>query len=356
MIDDVFRDAAGVGAERIVARPVSATELSVALEVGGQEWAARWFERAQDASAAAAAVPAARPLGRFVLYPGGADPRLPGLARRIAGGGVLVSHRVGRRAVLTDRDRRTFTKVVRASRLPGLLEAARASSVLGVTVPEIVAVDGDAVTTAALPGRSLHELIAAADPALPGMVRAVGRALAALHAAEPPDGLPVHDSAAELAVTRRWEDLARRWGAALPTAATPPRPRTARGVALHRDLHDKQLLIGGTGPTGDPATDSGPEVGFIDFDLLAIGDPALDLANLLEHLRWREVHGGHRGAAGLRAALLDGYDPSAAVRAALPFHCALTRRRLAAVYHFRTHLRPERSSRIPDENFLIHGS
>jgi aminoglycoside phosphotransferase (APT) family kinase protein len=48
---------------------------------------------------------------------------------------------------------------------------------------------------------------------------------------------------------------------------------------LHRDLHDKQLILDETG------------VGLIDFDLAALGDPSLDLANLVVHLQGREAQG-----------------------------------------------------------------
>ncbi|WP_396134697.1 phosphotransferase [Cellulomonas sp. ATA003] len=51
-------------------------------------------------------------------------------------------------------------------------------------------------------------------------------------------------------------------------------------MTVHRDLHDKQLLVDGSGG-----------IGLLDFDLAAAGEAALDLANLLVHLELR-VHQG----------------------------------------------------------------
>ncbi|WP_157937001.1 glycosyltransferase family protein [Geodermatophilus chilensis] len=102
--------------------------------------------------------------------------------------------------------------------------------------------------------------------------------------------------------------------------ATAPDP----AVPLHRDLHDRQVLVAGDG-----------SVGLLDFDLLAAGEPALDLANLLAHLSLRQRQGLVADAAPLRAAVLEGYRPSSAVAARVPVHEATTRLRLAAVYAFR---------------------
>ncbi|WP_324278236.1 aminoglycoside phosphotransferase family protein [Blastococcus brunescens] len=134
-----------------------------------------------------------------------------------------------------------------------------------------------------MPGRPLYELLD--TPAAVTACRALGTALAALHAAPVPHGTPVHDAAAEVAVLRRWTDLSRTWGAAdVPgveevvraLAVAPAGPP----VLLHRDLHDRQVLVADNG-----------SVGLLDFDLLAAGEPAVDLANLLVHLELREHQG-----------------------------------------------------------------
>src|SRR5699024_6771465 len=94
---------------------------------------------------------------------------------------------------------------------------------------------------------------------------------------------------------------------------------------IHRDLHDKQILI------------SNDRAGLLDFDLAAVGEPALDVANLLVHLELRAEQGllAQDAAEALTAAFLDEYRPSDPVRAALPAYAAATRVRLAAVYRFR---------------------
>ena len=68
---------------------------------------------------------------------------------------------------------------------------------------------------------------------------------------------------------------------------------------------------------------------------MAIGDPALDLANLLAHLDLRERQGLIDDAAPLRRAVLHGYGPGSALVKRLPGYEALARQRLAAVYAFR---------------------
>lgn len=139
----------------------------------------------------------------------------------------------------------------------------------------------------------------------------------------------MHDAAAEVAVLRRWTELAGAWDAAdVPgveavaqaLAAGPAEPP----VLLHRDLHDRQVLVADDG-----------SVGLLDFDLLAAGEPALDLANLLVHLELREHQGLLADAGVLRDAVLEAYRPSTATLTRLPAYAAATRLRLAAVYAFR---------------------
>ncbi|MDP9445155.1 MAG: phosphotransferase, partial [Actinomycetota bacterium] len=98
-------------------------------------------------------------------------------------------------------------------------------------------------------------------------------------------------------------------------------------ACLHRDLHDKQVLV-------DAHTCG---VGMLDFDLLAAGEPALDLANLLVHLELRAMQGwcSPYRAQVCAAAVLDGYRPGPGVRRRLPGYDLTTRLRLVAVYGFR---------------------
>lgn len=75
----------------------------------------------------------------------------------------------------------------------------------------------------------------------------------------------------------------------------------------------------------------------LDFDTLAAGEGALDLANLLVHLELRALQGHCTAAraAELAAAVLDGYEPDRTVRDRLAAYAAATRLRLCAVYRFR---------------------
>jgi aminoglycoside phosphotransferase (APT) family kinase protein len=97
-------------------------------------------------------------------------------------------------------------------------------------------------------------------------------------------------------------------------------------VPIHRDLHDKQVLV-----------EPGGGIGVLDFDTLALGDPALDLGNLLAHLDLRALQ--HRcsevDAERLGAALLDGYGTRTTLRERAAAYAQATRVRLACVYAFR---------------------
>jgi len=287
-----------------------------------------------------------------VLQPGGADRRLVGLPPLLLEPDTeLVAHRPERRAVVRHRSRQVFTKVVPPERLDGLLTSAGWRPD-GVDVPSVLAVDRVAgtVTTAALPGSTLHELdhpdAVAIGPfdrsrALVAW-RAAGAAVAALHAGAPPSQARSHGVADEVEVTRAWLERADRhgalapdrvagwWSQALAAHRRLDAGRAAPAATLHRDLHDKQVVVDGA--TGSAAV--------LDLDLVAIGEPALDLANLLVHLVLRDeqaalVSGVSPQRAPSRArAFLSGYgelpDPDRVRDLAL-----LSAVRVAAVYAFR---------------------
>jgi aminoglycoside phosphotransferase (APT) family kinase protein len=153
--------------------------------------------------------------------------------------------------------------------------------------------------------------------------------------------VPVHDAAAEVAVLERWTgELAAHAGAGSPADAAARRarealPRVAAAlldgpagplVAVHRDLHDKQLLVGDDGA-----------VGLLDFDTLAAGEAALDVANLLVHLELRALQDACAPAVARAAAnaLLDAYAPGDALRARVRAYAQATRLRLACLYAVR---------------------
>lgn len=327
--------------------------LDLAADRAGARVAGQWFSDGDRARHVAERTAGARLVAPGVLtQPGGADRRLTCLRRLVVEPGAqLVAHRPERRAVV----RRTgsdggveFTKVVRPDRLPSVLAAAQGSAVPGVRVPRVTSVDAERgfLTTAAVPGRTVHEVLA--DPTvklrqLVSVGRSCGVMVRALHDAAPSAPSlagPRHDPLAELAVARAWAGRAREHCAldpdslgdlerrlALVAGRLPARP--AGTVRLHRDLHDKQVLVELHGQV--------PPVALIDFDLAAVGDPALDLANLLVHLHLRSLQ-GHADADRARAcadAVLDAYRPTPAVRATLPAYEELARLRLVGVYAFR---------------------
>ncbi|MPZ97216.1 MAG: phosphotransferase [Propionibacteriales bacterium] len=277
--------------------------------------------------------------GHVLVQASGADRRLPALARLASAPGArLVAHRAERRGVVRNADG-SYTKVLRPGRLPAVVTAQPAYAGTRLRAPRVLAEDraGGTLRMSALSGRTLHQLLA--DPSVPdsdiGAVgRAVGSALAALHAV-PVTGLPTHDAAAEVAVTRRWLDHAAGYGLVDVTPLRRSLNRAMQRLAegrplapayLHRDLHDKQVVI-----------EPGLPPGLLDFDLAAAGEAALDLANLLVHLELRSVQGrcSVESASRCAVAVVEGYGPSGAVLSRLPAYLLTTRIRLAAVYAFR---------------------
>lgn len=278
-----------------------------------------------------------------LVQPVGADRTLTTL-HRLAGapGAELVSHRPEQRGVISrsgSNASSTYTKVVRTKRLARILVGARLS-VPGVMRPDVSRVDTDhgSVTVAGLPGRPLYEILGDSQTSDADVERAgqrVGAALARLHATPAPAALPRHDAEAEYAVTARWVELATAYGLLTHLSVEPGRllemvhgRLAGEGGApglVHRDLHDKQLLL------------AGDAVGMLDFDLAATGEAALDLANLAVHLELRARQGRCpvERAAGCAAALIDGYRPSIAVRRRIAAYQLATRARLACVYAFR---------------------
>lgn len=316
--------------------PRADDHLLVELDGSSGRVSGQWFAQPARAVAVSAETPGARQFGRVVLQPGGADRRLRSvadLARRPDR--ILVSHRPERRAVLAHRDAAgvtAYTKVVRRRRQADLVESTRWAAALPFRTPDLISFDHStgAVTTSALPGELLHDLLP--GPRAEQACRAAGRMLAELHQVPVPDTAPQHDPMAELAVIRRWHGLAETYGAVLAeapesvdvTEITSGLDGPTRRSWIHRDLHDKQVLV-----------DAAGDVGIIDFDLRAAGDPALDLANLLEHLELRERQGMVPDSSPWCAAVLEGYQPTADVVDRLPFYRATTRLRLASVYAFR---------------------
>jgi len=288
-------------------------------------------------------VDAATSLGDPVLlHPGGADGRLPGLHAVLARPDAeLLGHRPGRRAaVALGADREVFVKAVpprRAAELAATMHAAQQLAGDLFAVPDLLEVDETAGTVAgaALPGRSLHDLLAEPDGGAVDAARELGAALRALHAADVPPAAAAHDAAREAQVLLRAVDELESYVPALARRTRPAAATAARDLAalpavapapLHRDLHDKQVLVG---PDG--------RIGLIDFDTLAAGDPALDVGNLVAHLHLRGLQGmgSPSHAADATAAFLDGYEAGEQLLRRAEAYAAATLVRLACVYAFR---------------------
>lgn len=293
--------------------------------------AGQWFRDPEQARVVHTATPGASRSGRVVLQPGGADRKLPALTDLLQEPSTtLVSHRAERRAVLREQQGQQvrYTKMVPLKKHALLVASARSAADLPLRTPEVSGVDATrgTVTTETLPGSPLHDLLR--GPRADDACAAAGAALAALHRISPPVGLARHTWTEEHEVTRRWERLAAHFATPAasfaPDGADRPAARPGELSLIHRDFHDKQVLVADDGT-----------VGILDFDLMALGNPALDLANLLAHLDLRCGQGMLDEVDRLHAAVLDAYDPSSRVRAHLPGYLVLARRRLQAVYGFR---------------------
>lgn len=226
------------------------------------------------------------------LLPAGTDPRLPSLAAE-ASSGVVVSHRLGRRAVVRTHDGRRFTKVVRPGAGAALLQAARAAESVRphVGLPPILQADDQRLVLGALPGRSLLDLASFDDDTWGRAWSDWSSAWTALAAgAEPLAVSTCHGAEDEAQVLRAWTLKSARvldpptharlsavvdWILPSLLAGTP-----AATVLCHRDLHDQQLLW---------HPDAG--IGLLDVDTLTAGEAALDLGNLRAHVALRRLQG-----------------------------------------------------------------
>jgi aminoglycoside phosphotransferase (APT) family kinase protein len=183
-------------------------------------------------------------------------------------------------------------------------------------------------------GRTWRQAILAGGG--PEVSRTVGRALRELHSITPPPMLATHSGAEEVRVLDRWTGPASRFGLVSDhRLAEEARVRTdllagASPICLvHRDFHDRQVLV-----------DAGGAVGIIDFDTLAIGEAAVDLGNALAHLDLAAVQGlaPLESIAEHADAFLSGYQPAPATLARVPVYTRATRLRLECVHAFRPSL------------------
>lgn len=348
LVERVIDEGASHGLSLHRAAPRGPDRLVMEFRDGsGRVVAGQWFrdpDRAADVARRTAHVAAADSVSRMpdtgvVLQHDGADRRLLGLHALAARPGArLVAHRAERRGVvqLPEGD---YAKVVVPEKLPGIV-AASATAAGSFAVPRVVDVDAErgVVTMSEVPGRTLESRLGDAsleDDEVVSDARAVGAALRTFHESPcPPADGPPHDGAAEIAVTERWLSAASDYGllprraceAALVAAAARLAAGAAPFVHVHRDLHDKQLIM-----------EAGRPIGLLDLDLTTRGEAAVDLANLAVHIELRHLQGrcGRDRADRCVAALLEGYAPTDATLSRIDAYRATTRLRLAGVYAFR---------------------
>jgi hypothetical protein len=247
----------------------------------------------------------ADPDAGLVLHRPGLDTRLPGLRllhdagearlvlERIEGrdpGAVavtLMAHRPGKRAVLRLSGGDGVTRYGRLrtdKSTSGLTAFARhralwdkARDELALALPEPLGEDPTL-------GLALFSELPGAPPVFSRFegfraCNAIGEALLSLQALRLPD-LPRHDGADEARLLQTWLE---RLVAVYPAHAERVRIAVAEVCAdllasridpapCHRDLHEKQILI------------HQGRAGLLDFDTLSLGDPAMDVGNLMAHL------------------------------------------------------------------------
>jgi aminoglycoside phosphotransferase len=273
-----------------------------------------------------------------LLQAAGADRKLSHLAGYLAAhGATLVAHRAERRAVARAGDGAMYAKFVRSARhTQDALDRGRhvwTHRTSAFDAPEPLAADTSSgwVEWSALPGRSWRQSVASG--AAPTVSATIGAALRTLHTVPAAPSLPVHDGAAEAEVVRRWARMAVAFGliddadaaaadAAASAVATLPSP----GLLIHRDFHDGQVLIDDRG-----------RVGVLDFDTLALGDPALDLGNAAAHLEFAADRGliPREAALAHAEAFLTAYGPDGPLAARARTYATAVRIRLRCIHAFR---------------------
>jgi len=245
---------------------------------------------------------------RILLQAGGEDRVLHGLAPLLEQPQTeLIVHRPERRAVVrcgAGDSTRTYAKFLPPRKVADLVrreQLLRAGAARGFDMPRLLAgnVEAGMVRYSSAPGTSLHDLLPDVDE---GTMGAMGDALRGLHEISLEAGsMPIHGPAEELGVLSRWMHHLRAFDPQHADQMEEEFQRIAerlRGdsgecATIHRDFYDKQVFI------------DGGRITFLDFDTVAMGDPALDIGNMIEHLE-------HRSApAALAAAFLDGYGPAA---------------------------------------------
>ena len=247
----------------------------------------------------------------------------------------LISHRIGRRAVvrLADGD---YAKVVRPKAFAECLSKSKAGLALAnrrFRVPKIRRIDTDrhTIVWGRLAGSSLDTRLNDGDI---DAAAAAGAVLADLHRAPAPNDWPRHGADSETRVLARWLARLAGFDAKLHAQLVDEMAEVERALAgtpmqagvVHGDFHERQVIIG---PDGCAA--------LLDLDTLAIGEPALDVGNMLAEFDLRASQGRCDEVMLSRIcdAFLGAYRPNAALLDRLPAYRAASRLRLKCVHAFR---------------------
>lgn len=269
------------------------------------------------------------------------DSKLPGLALLLERPGAeLVTHRPGRRAVVRfDGETGTvYGRALRPKRIKPIADALtwigrEGQSLFGDTTP----VERDdtlgIVVCRELPGQAMEDLAGRCPVRYIDAAARLGEALTSTRIT-PPDWLPTHSSADEVALLSA---KARELHAYLPLLASRAEtvlkqlgPRllahpTDLGL-IHRDLYDRQVLV-----------DEDGSVRVIDLDTLARGEPALDVGNMVAHFELRgllEPH-LHRVMARAAAAFTAAAGPGLQSPERVEDYASAARLRLAMLFALR---------------------
>lgn len=185
----------------------------------------------------------------------------------------LVKHRPGRRAVVRAGDRYVKVRAKGVDNSTQEAYEALRNCNFSFSFPKEVRVNKRMrrIELPEVKGVDAESLLFAGDVEI---AIAVGRALAEFHES----GIMVprrHSLADELGILERRLGMGSELLGACKTAANELSAVNDR--PLHRDFHPGQILHSGTG------------IGIIDFDLLAMGDPAVDVGNFIAHLIDAEI-------------------------------------------------------------------
>jgi hypothetical protein len=179
-----------------------------------------------------------------------------------------------------------FVRVMPPRRLDRLISAADLAQSSGFTIPPILGVwpEGGVVWMASVPGETLRGLIRTGTPPDP---RTLLNALSGLWErpleigqGHPLDVWGAFEMTKILFMHLLVSEEERRQLLGITDVLGPFAKEWQPSAVAHNDFYDDQLLVT---PEG--------ELALVDFEEIGPGDPLLDVANMLAHLRWMERFG-----------------------------------------------------------------